>query len=258
MTGMRDFEIDFDQPVGEYEFKPASADRIQKYRSGSDDALSQALEISEEDLPWLLGSLVRKSVGKRVRPTAKQMEQAIDLLVRCQWSRLPTVAVRIARYMGGLVNKEAEPMTFWYMAASGLREMFSNPTWMRYGSDGSPIWPDDPPGAQRAGLVGVYLLPDKSGGRKLALRPHSLDGALTLCAARMIASGTTFNTCEHCKAPFLGGGAGRGRNKKRADARFCSDACRWGYHNASRRKTRSQIPNPDRRQQWRKSKSVSG
>jgi hypothetical protein len=88
-------------------------------------------------------------------------------------------------------------------------------------------------------MVGVYLIPDKEGGRKLAIRPNNLFEALPLYAAHMIATGTTFHTCEHCKAPFLGGGAGRGRNRKRADARFCSDACRWGYHNASRRKIRS-------------------
>lgn len=226
---MSDFEIDFDQTVGEYEFQPASA-----------DAQARMADIPVEDLPWLAGFLVRKSVGKRVRPTAKQMEQAVDLLVRCQWRQLPIVAVRIARYMGGLNNDmEFESMEFWYMEARSLRQMFSYPTWMREDEHGRPIWPNDPPGAQRVGLVGIYLLPDKSGGRKLALRPHSLSGALGLCAARMIATGTTFNSCEHCKAPFLGGGAGRGRNKKRADARFCSDACRWGYHNASRRKIRS-------------------
>src|SRR5262245_50995807 len=78
---MSDFEIDFDQPVGEYEFQPASAHAIEKYRTGAHELSKRPGEIPEEDLPWRLGFLVRKSVGKKVRPTAKQMESAVNLLV---------------------------------------------------------------------------------------------------------------------------------------------------------------------------------
>jgi hypothetical protein len=86
------------------------------------------------------------------------------------------------------------------------------------------------------GRLGVYI----AWGRPLlSIRPDTTFDALVYHAAQMITAGTKFHTCEHCKTPFLGGGGAHGRNKKRSDARFCSDACRWGYHNASRRKTKS-------------------
>jgi len=96
-------------------------------------------------------------------------------------------------------------------------------------------WPA--PETQNVGELGIFLVPDKNNKPVFAMRPHDLREALVLCAARMIATGTTFNICENCKAPFLSGG-GRSRNKKRGDARFCSDECRWKYHNESRRKAR--------------------
>ena len=234
---MSDFEIDFEQPVGEYEFQPASAHAMQKFRSKKLKGVLRD-EIPDEDLPWRLGHLVRKSGGKRARPTARQMESAVNLLVTGEWSRLPIRAVQIARHMGGMLNQQKfESLELWYVKAWFLREMFNNPNWGSEYAQG--IGQYCPPGGQLVGHVGVFLFPDGNGGRRLSLRPTGLGDALTLSAARMIATGTTFNICEHCKAPFLGGGAGRGRNKKRADARFCSDACRWGYHNASRRKIRS-------------------
>jgi hypothetical protein len=84
--------------------------------------------------------------------------------------------------------------------------------------------------------VGIFLDRDRAGKLKLALKPEDLSNALILYAARMATTGTTFNTCEHCKAPFLSGGAGR--NKKRGDARFCSNECRWSHHNEMRRKAK--------------------
>jgi hypothetical protein len=97
---------------------------------------------------------------------------------------------------------------------------------------------DDPKSAPLIGDVGIFLDRDKDGNLKLALRPADLRNALILYAAQMATTGTTFNTCEHCHLPFLGGGAGRGPNKKRSDARFCSDKCRWTHHNEARRAER--------------------
>jgi hypothetical protein len=86
------------------------------------------------------------------------------------------------------------------------------------------------------GELGFYLVSNKGGRPELALRPKSLWDALHLYAARMIATGTNFGICEHCKTPFLSGGT-RFRNK-RGDARFCTSECRWRWHNESRRKAK--------------------
>jgi hypothetical protein len=69
------------------------------------------------------------------------------------------------------------------------------------------------------------------------IRPDTTHEALLYIAARMIAQGTTFQTCNKCGKPFLEGGERGGRNKKRAGSRFCSDKCRYEYHNELRRKT---------------------
>jgi len=87
------------------------------------------------------------------------------------------------------------------------------------------------------GHLGIYLLPGKDNRPVLALQPDNLENALKLYAARMIADGTTLNHCKNCQNPFLSGG-GRERRKKRGDATFCSDDCRWKFHNEARRKAR--------------------
>ena len=71
------------------------------------------------------------------------------------------------------------------------------------------------------------------------IRPQDTHAALLYVAARMIAQGTTFQTCNKCDKPFLEGGERGGRNKKRAGSRFCSDKCRYEYHNEERRKARA-------------------
>ena len=68
--------------------------------------------------------------------------------------------------------------------------------------------------------------------------PSSTHEVLIYHAAQMIAKGTESRTCEHCGTTFLSGGTGRGKDKKRGDARFCSDECRWKFHNKSRRRAR--------------------
>src|SRR5262249_49752989 len=94
----------------------------------------------------------------------------------------------------------------------------------------------DPHAPPRVGQVGIYLVRDSDGKRKLALRPDGLAEALYLYAARMATTGTTFNACEHCKTPFLSGGSSE--SKKRGDSRFCSDTCRWRHHNEKQRNAR--------------------
>ena len=42
----------------------------------------------------------------------------------------------------------------------------------------------------------------------------------------MIAGGITFQICKNCGTSFFGGGAGHGKIKKRAGARFCTRSSR--------------------------------
>ena len=99
---------------------------------------------------------------------------------------------------------------------------------------------DGPAGATELGVgrLAIYLAykPDKS--RSMAVRPETTRGVLIYHAAQMIAKGTESRTCEHCGTTFLSGGTGRRKDKKRGDARFCSDECRWKFHNESRRRAR--------------------
>jgi hypothetical protein len=86
------------------------------------------------------------------------------------------------------------------------------------------------------GNLTLFMSYKSDGSASLHVRPERTDTALIYHAAQMITTGAKLLTCAHCNIPFLGGGIGRGRNKKRADARFCSDKCRWGFHNQKSRK----------------------
>jgi hypothetical protein len=78
-----------------------------------------------------------------------------------------------------------------------------------------------------------------SAGTSLQLRPTSVSSMLIYHAAKRVAGGAVARTCDNCHTSFIGGGHGRGRSKKRGDARFCSDRCRWTYHNEQNRKSKS-------------------
>jgi hypothetical protein len=54
----------------------------------------------------------------------------------------------------------------------------------------------------------------------------------------MVARGTTARTCDNCGTPFPEGGERSGRTNKRVGARFCSDKCRYDFHNEVNRKKR--------------------
>jgi hypothetical protein len=74
---------------------------------------------------------------------------------------------------------------------------------------------------------------------RLHIRPSSTRAALIYHAAQMVAQGTSSRTCIKCGKPFLEGGERDPRNKKRAGSRFCSDKCRYEFHNEARRKAKS-------------------
>ncbi len=74
---------------------------------------------------------------------------------------------------------------------------------------------------------------------RLHIQPSSTRAALIYHAAQMVALGTTSRTCNKCGKPFLEGGERDPRNKKRAGSRFCSDKCRYEFHNEARRKAKA-------------------
>jgi hypothetical protein len=139
----------------------------------------------------------------------------------------------------GFWRGDKNPIGIWRGLASKLRLMFEGKAYTYnegnwYGPKKLVDWPH--PAAQGVGELGIFLVPNKDGKPVLALQPHDFQDALILCAARMIATGTTFSTCLNCKTPFLRGGARR--SKRRGDARFCGDPCKWQYHNEMRRKAK--------------------
>jgi hypothetical protein len=73
----------------------------------------------------------------------------------------------------------------------------------------------------------------------IKLRPIDTIAALLYSAVQMIARGIAAHACDHCGAPVLSGGERDRRNKKRAGSRFCSDKCRYEYHNERRRKIKA-------------------
>jgi hypothetical protein len=140
--------------------------------------------------------------------------------------------LKVSQAIGAEFWDKGDSVAAWYSIAQRLRFVFEGRAWRTHQK--GLRWPA--PEAQEVGELGILLVPDQNNKPVLALRPSDLHSALLFTAARMKATGTTFNICEHCKSPFLSGGV-RFR-AKRGDAKFCSDECRWRWHNESRRKAR--------------------
>ena len=151
---MSDFDIDFEAQCAEYEFIPPTQEAIDRAHQEGGKLFAGAQT----------GYLVRKSALKKVRPAIKQLEKAIELLVRSDPTQLPRVAIGIARQMGGLspITDAPEPFFLWETQQYTLRQMFAG----EYGAD------------KRTGSVSFYLIPDKDGRPRLAIKPATLWEAL--------------------------------------------------------------------------------
>jgi hypothetical protein len=127
----------------------------------------------------------------------------------------------------GIDGPDRESVQYWYGLSQTIKALFHGPRGHIFSGRGY-------------GGIEIYLSAG-SGVTEVRLRPSSTMAMLTYHAAQMIAAGTTIQTCTQCGSSFLGGGSGAGRRgpKKRADARFCSDRCRWTYHNEQNRKSKS-------------------
>jgi hypothetical protein len=267
---MSDFEIDFEWKVADrYELRPATIkkvskeDREREYAEGRKKVLNlvgaerlEELEremlaelaakdprehwlygIPANELPLYLGDVAVAGKLKQYRIKAENLEKAVRLLVagldKGRKTPFYTIALAVSRAIGAESNK-GDSVETWYQIAERLRFVFEGQAWSRRSHEKVLRRPD--PETQYVGELGIFLVPDKNNKPVLALRPDNLQQALEFTAARMKATGTTFNVCEHCKSPFLSGGV-RFR-AKRGDAKFCSDACRWKWHNETRRKAK--------------------
>jgi hypothetical protein len=222
---MADLEIDFESKVAaKYELIPGTADLIRKWSP------NYLRDIPENQWPFYLGRIVPIGKTESRHLSVEKLGSAVRTLVaglEGKTEPFHVIVLKIAHDIG--VDLPCSPASM-HSLAGKLRFMFEG----RYVSFGwERKWPD--PATQQVGQLGIYLVPDKNNKPVLALRPNSIFDALTLVAARMIATGTTTFICENCKTPFLSGGS-RGRNKRRGGARFCSDRCRYEFHN--RRKAR--------------------
>jgi hypothetical protein len=75
-----------------------------------------------------------------------------------------------------------------------------------------------------------------TGKLALRLRPPTLVAAMWLQFLQAMTQGGEIKSCDHCGAWFeRGPGTERGRK-----ARFCSDVCRFGFHN--QRRTKKSVP----------------
>ena len=136
------------------------------------------------------------------------------------------------------MSETGDTVHMWRVNAQKLQAMFEGKSYIHDPKNwrGPMIevqWPH--PAAQEVGEIGIFLVPGPDGRPKLSLKPQELQGALALCAARMIATGTTFTTCLNCKTPFIRGG----QSERRGDAVFCTSRCKSEFHNAKRRKKKS-------------------
>jgi hypothetical protein len=231
---MSDFEIDFENEVGHFEFVPASREKIEFLRKRT----KRAWKMSETDASLHLGRLVRRGHFKTVRLTSAMLEQAVRALV--EWKKPPfgKVVATVASTVGSLPTGMHDSMPAWRGVSYRLRNLFEGKNFAydekNWRGPKIPVaWPH--PAAQEVGELGIFLVPDKDGKPVLALRAHDVRDALYLAAARMIARGATLGICLNCESPFLRGAG----SKRRGDARFCTPRCKWEYQNEARRKAKS-------------------
>ena len=121
-----------------------------------------------------------------------------------------------------------ERLFWWAHHADQIQAMF-------YGREARRGLPKDL--MSRAGSLEIVLFYGPE-GVSMRLLPDRTGAALLYHAAQMVTNGTKLLNFEYCNSPILSGGEARGGGKRRRDARFCSDECRWKHHNEVRRKSK--------------------
>ena len=244
MSNFSDLEVDFQTYVApDYEFR-------ERIKSEGDQTIEQQLAALTGYEPKRSITRERELVAlgkpKLVRPKRKALDFAVGLMLRTpvpglnekvknsdELARLERNALAVAKHIGRLNARHdayarygknrSEPLQFWHYLAQTIQLMFE-------GRRPGTIYP--------VGTMVINLACKSDGSCFMTVRPRTTHDALIYHAAQMIAKGTISQTCGQCGTTFLSGGAASGKDKKRGDARFCSDECRWKFHNESRRRAR--------------------
>jgi hypothetical protein len=245
MSNFSDLEVDFETYVApDYEFRP-------RHESERELTLKRKLAAvighrgPRGRLPTYERELVELGKPKLVRPKRRALDLAVGLMLRTpvpgrgeevknsdELAHLERNALAVAKHIGRLnahlgysypQYREGEPLHFWLYLARTIQLMFE-------GRRPGTIYP--------VGNMVINLACKSDGSCFMTVRPRRTEDALIYHAAQMIAKGTISQTCKQCGTTFLSGGAASGKDKKRGDARFCSDECRWKFHNESRRRAR--------------------
>jgi hypothetical protein len=130
-----------------------------------------------------------------------------------------------------------ERLDWWVRCADEIQAMF-------YGRKIRTGLPEDL--MSHAGSLEIVLFYTRD-GVSMRLFPRDTGSALIYHAAQMVTNGTKVANCEFCRSPFLSGGNARGGGKRRRDARFCSNDCRWKFHAQVRADDRAQKSKKSRR-----------
>jgi hypothetical protein len=245
---MTDTPMDFQCYVGRYELRRIDelSEKDRKYISDSPNVRrlvqvgrAKLMRPKREALDMAVGLLLKTRMPKWVNAMvasdatlAKEMAPEADEL-----ADLERNVLAISRHVGmlkagwktdpeietDLGYRHHESILDWFRVARWIQEMFGRAARLKRGFDSPTL-----------STLRLFIGHKSDGTHSIHIRPDSTKDALVYHAARMIAGGTTFQTCEHCGEPFLGGGMGRGA--KRGDARFCTDKCRSAFHNEARRK----------------------
>jgi hypothetical protein len=202
--------------------------------------------------------------SKLVRPKRRAMDMAVALLLKSQlpgWAVDPTKKTADGRFVtykkGPLTREQITALERNVLSIAKHTGLLGNSLtdeksikWAERSYETVSEWFDlaldiqliftGRPDEYRLPLcrLDVYLFNRSDGSRSMAVRPTTTREALMYQAAQMIAKGTVSRTCEYCGNTFLSGGQGREKEKKRGGSRFCSDKCRYSYHNEANRKLR--------------------
>src|SRR5262245_40300150 len=101
-----DLEIDFENAVGKYEFRPATPERIREWE--------------KKHMDWPLGEIVCVGPTKMVRPKADKMEWSVRLLVERKRVPVPfhKLALKIVQAIGLQASQAGRDfLGVWYITA---------------------------------------------------------------------------------------------------------------------------------------------
>jgi hypothetical protein len=158
-------------------------------------------------------------------------------------------ALEVSSHIGLLMTRERpaskptdgffayEPLDWWVRCADQIQAIF-------HGRKIRSGLPEDL--ISNAGSLEIFLF-FKRDGVSMMLLPSDTGSALVYHATQMVTNGTRVVNCEFCHTPFLSGGDARGGGKRRRDARFHSDECRWKFHAQARAEGRAKKSKKSRR-----------